>query len=162
MTALAWFYGALTMAVLVVAVIDHLLRKGGVIDPSPVFASAVLLVFWAISNGVKLAQPSALIVILPPMDALGLAGSMMLYRHRRAPWKIALAFCFLAQLCLHVAFHTVSVHSPVIEWRYWTGLDVFFVLSLIATGSVGVGHGLRHLGSLFDLGRSAPKAMVRR
>ena len=129
-------------------------------DPSGVYAGLGICGLWLLYVTVKSMHltDTDTVVFSAVMDLTALFAVTRLYKRQAATWKIALAFAFLAQLCLHVVYLSLPTRSPLTQWRYWAGLDVSYVVECLAIASMGGRRGLRYLHSVLDGRRAETKA----
>jgi len=161
-TLLGYIYGGLGGLTLGVSLASWYIKRRPHADPSPVYASLGICALWLLYVNIKALQLPDTFVFNAVMDLAAVFAVMRLYRRQRAVWKIVLAFAFLAQLCLHVVYGGLSDRSPLTQWRYSTGLDVFYIIQLLAIFTPGGSRGLRYLHSVLDSRRVASKAVARR
>lgn len=162
MTLLGYIYGGLGGLTLGVALTDWFIKRPRHADPSAVWAALGICALWLLYVIVKSMNMPDTFVFSAVMDLAAIFAVTRLYQRQKTLWKVALAFAFLAQLCLHVVYGGLSDRSALTQWRYSTGLDVFYVIQLLAIASPGGRRGLRYLHSVLDSRRAASKAVVRR
>lgn len=145
-----------------VALADWFIKRPRHADPSAVWAALGICALWLLYVTVKVMHLPDTFVFNAVMDLVAIFAVMRLYQRQKALWKVVLAFAFLAQLCLHVVYGGLSDRSALTQWRYSTGLDVFYVIQLLAIITPGGMRGLRYLHSMLDSRRAASKAVADR
>lgn len=153
MTALGYLYGLLAVGAIMLHVVLWATQKRRARDCSALFASLMLFALWGLTNTANLVYPPWSLLILPPVDLAALFSVVWLYRQSRQWWKIGMGFAFLAQLSLHCVFwflHFTGDDTPLIQWRYLTGLDAVYLLQVALVIMPGVADGFARLSSLLD------------
>lgn len=145
--SLGLIYALATFAVFAICFLAYRSRPAKYADLMGV--SALLAIVFVINNLLVMLYHFPEAILAAPVLDFFLA--VMIYRawlKNREVWKVVVVGSLVAQLMLHVVvtsmwkLDTLTQHGL---YSYVVAVNAFFIIQLLALGSVGVGHGLDRL-----------------